>query len=190
MRNNRRGDVSRRGFLLAVGAAAGTVAASVSGQAPAESRGPTEPVESPATEGHGRAVPRMKIAEMLPPTPGPLFRLVKQCGVDHAVATLARRPAADTVADDAGSGPPWSRPALERAKKIYGEAGFELAVIEWRPPLTRAKLGLPGRDEEIDTVCELIRNMGCWAFRCGVTNGWSWACCGHRLRFRRAAAPW
>ena len=100
----------------------------------------------------------MKIAEALPPSPGPLWRLVKQCGVDYAVATAG---AGTRSRDAAGRDePPWSRPALERAKKLYEEGGFKLAVIEWRPPLTKAKLGLPGRDEEIETVCELVRNMG------------------------------
>jgi mannonate dehydratase len=56
--------------------------------------------------------------------------------------------------------PPWSLPTLQHAQKRFEEGGFRLAVIEWRPPLTRAKLGLPGRDEEIENVCELLRNMG------------------------------
>lgn len=94
----------------------------------------------------------MRVAELLPAAPDPLWQLAKQCGVDDVVGTWGR-------SLEPGEAP-WSYRALERVKKSYEEGGFRLGVIEARPPMTRTKLGLSGRDEEIDAVCELIRNMG------------------------------
>ena len=98
----------------------------------------------------------MKIALTLGPKPGPLHILAKQCGVNHAVCSVNLHPIpnADREAQ------PWSHTSLSRAKKAYEDAGFEMAVIESRPPMEKAKLALSGRDEEIEVVCELIRNMG------------------------------
>ena len=96
----------------------------------------------------------IKIAEFLPPAASPLWNLAKQAGVDYAVGGL---PFDDPLnVDDA----PWDYMPLLRMKQRYESAGFQLAVIEARPPLNNAKRGLPGRDEEIATVCTLIENMG------------------------------
>ena len=55
---------------------------------------------------------------------------------------------------------PWSFTNLVRMKTAFNDGGFSLDVIEARPPLNKAKLGLSDRDEEIEYACELIRNMG------------------------------
>ena len=95
----------------------------------------------------------LEIAEYLPPTVTPLWRLAKQAGVNLAVGGLAP--------DDLLQGDrPWDLGPLTRTKVRYADGGFDLRVIEARPPLNKAKRGLPGRDEEIATVCTLLESMG------------------------------
>ena len=96
----------------------------------------------------------IEIAEFLPPTPTPLWKLAKQAGVDYAVGGLPFNERLN------GTDAPWDYLPLLRMKQGYESGGFTLSVIEARPPLNNAKRGLPGRDEEIDTVCTLLENMG------------------------------
>ncbi|MBN1579859.1 MAG: mannonate dehydratase [Anaerolineae bacterium] len=98
----------------------------------------------------------IKIAEVFSPNDTALWRLVKQCGVQYVVGGIPLAPR-----EHAGKErQPWSYMSLLRAKTAYSDAGFEFAVIENRPPMEKCKLGLPGRDEEIEVICEMIRNMG------------------------------
>lgn len=99
----------------------------------------------------------IKVAEMLPPDRlgTPLWTLMAQAGVRYAVGGFY----GDTSLA-AGEKRPWEYMPLLRLKEQYERNGFALAVIEARPPLNLAKRGLPGRDAEIDTVIELLENMG------------------------------
>lgn len=94
----------------------------------------------------------IEIAEMLPSQPTPLWRLVKQVGVSHAVGGLPR--------EQRGGEQPWDFMPLLRLKKRFEDAGFQFSVIESSPPMNNIRLGLPGRDEEIEHFCTLLRNMG------------------------------
>ena len=98
----------------------------------------------------------IKIALALGTEPGPVWTLARQSGVDHVVGS----PNFNPVPNASDEQQPWRYMSVARAKAAYEDAGLKLEVIESRPPMEKIKLGLPGRDEEIGVVCELIRNMG------------------------------
>jgi mannonate dehydratase len=98
----------------------------------------------------------MKIAVSLPPEPGLPWTLMRQCGVDFAVCHGNLQ----TLANEPEDEQPWSLKGLRGWQETYESIGVELAVIEGRPGMEKIKLALPGRDEEIDVVCRMLRNMG------------------------------
>jgi mannonate dehydratase len=100
----------------------------------------------------------------LTPEPTSLWALARQAGVTDAVS--GTRQSAYTDQDER----PWDLEPLRRLKTRFGEEGLQLTVIEGGgPDLRRAKLGLPGRDEEIEGFQNMLRNLGqlgvdvvCW----------------------------
>ena len=153
MKKQTRHTLSRRRFLAASGATVGGVAIHSLAQSTSE-----KALASSAASGTKRldpSKPMMKMAEIFGPPEDRLWHLVKQCGADHVVGTFSRG-RGERAPDEKA----WSYKSLERLKKAYEDGGFELAVLESRPPTDKIKLALPGRDEQIEDVCELIRNMG------------------------------
>jgi mannonate dehydratase len=98
----------------------------------------------------------IQIAEVLSPHPDPLWRLAKQCGIDHAVGVMDFARGLDVPREEL----PWSFMALARLKSAYNDGGFELSVLESRPPMNKIKLGLPGWEQEMQYVLDLIGNLG------------------------------
>ncbi len=94
----------------------------------------------------------IKLAEMLPWEPSPLWTLSRQAGATHAVGLF--RPEASLPER------PWELAPLRALKERFERAGLELAVMECSPPMQKIRLGLPGRDEEIDLFCTMLRSMG------------------------------
>ena len=92
----------------------------------------------------------MKIAWYLPTLPSVKWSVAKQLGVDYAVAAL---PAERYYMK------PWDFKAMLYAKQSLEDAGLKLEVIEPAPPHYHIKLGLPGRDQEIEVFKQVLHNM-------------------------------
>ncbi|MBI2300121.1 MAG: mannonate dehydratase [Armatimonadetes bacterium] len=93
----------------------------------------------------------LKLAEVLPSRPTPLWKLCKQIGIDHVVSGLGI---------PEGGEAPWSLGPLRRLKEEFDRGGFDWQVIESSPPMQKIRLGLPGRDEETEWFCDMLRAMG------------------------------
>ncbi len=109
------------------------------------------------------------LSELLAPRPEPAWHLIKQAGVDNVVALLNGAEqdqrmfasvGADGRAGAAAADVPWTEAAIARDKAVFEEHGFTVVAIEDTAPMDRARLGLPGRDEEIENVITQIRAMG------------------------------
>jgi len=81
--------------------------------------------------------------------------LAKQLGATYAVIGASR--AGMNINGDAR---PWEYVPMLQKIKSYEDKGLKVSVIEGPTPLDNAKLGLAGKDEEIEVFCEFLRTLG------------------------------
>jgi mannonate dehydratase len=100
----------------------------------------------------------LRLAEiLLEPRSTDAWAQLRQLGVEEAVGVLPRA-FVDWRAHAAEQ--PWQHGPLALYRQQVEDAGFRLTVLEDNPPMDRLRLGLPGREEELEDVLELIRVMG------------------------------
>ena len=100
----------------------------------------------------------LRLAEiLLEARPAPSWAQLRQIGVEEAVGVLPR-----ATTDWRGHAPeaPWAYGPLALLRQEIEDAGLRLTVIEDNPPMDRLRLGLPGREEELEHILELLRTMG------------------------------
>ena len=83
-------------------------------------------------------------------------------GTDAQLRWLAQAGVCDVVGALRGEdrGPVWEYDPMLKLKNRVASYGLDLTVFEGIPVPDRVKLGLPGRDEDIDNYMESVRNMG------------------------------
>jgi mannonate dehydratase len=112
----------------------------------------------------------IKLALIQEPRLNLRFKLARQIGVNHAIVNVARdlsRIPREQYLD-----------TLARIQADCAAAGLTIAGVESHPvPAEKIKLGLPGRDEEIQNYCAALEALGklgipmvCYNFMAGL--GW------------------
>jgi mannonate dehydratase len=106
--------------------------------------------------------------------PHPFWTVLRQLGIRNAVGVLPRYFA--DWREHAGE-LPWDYVPLALYRDEVEDAGLRLVAIEDNPPMDKLRLGAPGREEELEAVCALIRNMGrlgipVWCYNWMAVLGW------------------
>ncbi len=114
-------------------------------------------------------------AEILPPYPSRMWTLCKQMNVTHAVTGLPFGPdgsrpwTAERIAETKVGDRPWDFQPMLHMQQRFADAGLTVDVIESAPPMDQIRLGLPGRDREIEYFATMLQSMGavgipvvCW----------------------------
>jgi mannonate dehydratase len=112
----------------------------------------------------------MILADFLPARRDRSWDHARQVGVTHAIVRCHPR--------DTGLAPPYELDALRAVQSAFAEAGITLLGLEGDEfDMRRIKLGLAGRDEDVENYRRMLANMGelgigllCYNFM--ATIGW------------------
>ena len=112
----------------------------------------------------------IKLALIQEPQANARFKLARQMGINHAIASVAGELSKVRREQYPGT--------LARIQADFNAAGLTIAGVESHPvPAEEIKLGLPGRDEEIENYCAALEALGklgipmvCYNFMAGL--GW------------------
>lgn len=111
----------------------------------------------------------LKLSEFLPPRPDESWKLIRQVGVDNVVGILNGAEQDQRMFTSVGASGwqvddrdevPWGEKALRHNLEIYQRHGFRMIATEDTAPIDKARMGLPGRDEQIENVITQIQAMG------------------------------
>lgn len=98
----------------------------------------------------------MRLAMVSRPLAEADLRLAKQMGMTDVVTTMLGVP----MVPERVQGPAWRYIDLLHLRQQVENAGLTLSVIEGYQLSDRIMLGQPGRDEDLERLCETITNMG------------------------------
>ena len=112
----------------------------------------------------------MRLCLMLPAKPTLQWEIASQLGVEEVITKAAP--------ELSGLGEPSDFASLEAVVKRFRERGLRVVGLEGdEMGMSRIKLGLPGRDDDLERYCRMLENMGrlgiemiCYNFMAGV--GW------------------
>ena len=112
----------------------------------------------------------MRLCLMLPAKPTLQWEIASQLGVVEVITKAAP--------ELSGLGEPSDFASLEAVVKRFRERGLRVVGLEGdEMDMSRIKLGLPGRDDDLERYCRMLENMGrlgiemiCYNFMAGV--GW------------------
>ena len=112
---------------------------------------------------------------LLESSPNRYWKMLHQIGIKDAVGVLPRNFMDWRMSSE---DKPWGYFSLKKYKNMLEDNGFNLRAIEDNPPMDKIRLNLPGKEEELNSIAEMIENfgklnIGLWCYNWMAGIGWA-----------------